>query len=436
MQPSRSVVVSSDRAAPSAGGWEGRYAATAAALPGLARSARRTLLGFSAFVDACARLDDCAQIFAADAPPAARALAADLLGRVRQGIGGEIGLDWPDGDRWLAGSVPHHLGAGGTSAQIAKALALTGAPTLLALADRSAGQLAVLHDGIGLASGSLASGGRVVPLGTVVADESGAKPRHWIFEATEGTQVAGVSVRRSTRVIVRLRDDAPEDDPDFAALSVPLAAECGAAAISSLVSTPEAWLAGTLDRIGNLVRGWRDAGLGTVHLELADYGDRPAMPLVILGALRCAVTSVGMSRSEWAAIVGGEPTAAALRDLAESLALERVCVHADDWALSVTRGDPAREMAALLTGSLLASARAAAGRPVVPDALPSGALLGPAPEAAPLGGGWSAVGCPAPYLTRPASTIGLGDTFLAGTLLVLGQPAGTPFAPFDQGDRA
>jgi ADP-dependent phosphofructokinase/glucokinase len=28
--------------------------------------------------------------------------------------------------------------------------------------------------------------------------------------------------------------------------------------------------------------------------------------------------------------------------------------------------------------------------------------------------------CPAPYLEKPAATIGLGDTFLAGTLLVLG----------------
>ena len=34
--------------------------------------------------------------------------------------------------------------------------------------------------------------------------------------------------------------------------------------------------------------------------------------------------------------------------------------------------------------------------------------------------GWSIACCPAPYLEKPAATIGLGDTFLAGTLLVLG----------------
>jgi hypothetical protein len=29
-----------------------------------------------------------------------------------------------------------------------------------------------------------------------------------------------------------------------------------------------------------------------------------------------------------------------------------------------------------------------------------------------------------PHLEHPAATIGLGDTFLAGTLLILGQPEG------------
>jgi len=36
----------------------------------------------------------------------------------------------------------------------------------------------------------------------------------------------------------------------------------------------------------------------------------------------------------------------------------------------------------------------------------------------------SVVSCAAPYLERPAGTIGLGDTFLAGTLLVLGGAEG------------
>src|SRR5271170_335381 len=33
--------------------------------------------------------------------------------------------------------------------------------------------------------------------------------------------------------------------------------------------------------------------------------------------------------------------------------------------------------------------------------------------------GWKIICCPTPYIATPAATIGLGDTFLAGTLLVL-----------------
>lgn len=409
--------------------WAARFAAMARRMPALGRSARTTLLGFSAFVDACVALDGELAFFADTAPAPARRLSAALVERICQAKGGEIDLGWPEGDSWLSEHLPHRIGAGGTSAQVAKALALLGAPTLLALADRSPDQRAVLHGDIGIAD----AGGvrRLADIGD--ATGAGAKARHWIFEATEGAVVGGLRVRRSTRVITRLTDDAPEDDPAFARESVRLAGEAGAAAISSLVSTPDALLAGTLARIGDLARRWRAAGLGLVHLELADYGARPAMPRQILEALRGGVTSVGMSRSEWATIAGGDPTPDALRGFAEASGLERLCLHADDWALTVTRGDPVREAAALVAGCLLAAARAAAGQPVVPTGLPPGAVLGPVPPSGALGGGWSAVGCPAPHLARPASTIGLGDTFLAGSLLVLGQPAGIRF---DEGDQS
>lgn len=408
--------------------WAVRFAVMARRIPRLGRTARPTLLGFSAFVDACVSLDGGLALFADTAPAPARRLAAELVGRIAQAKGGEIDLGWPEGDIWLSEHLPHRIGAGGTSAQVAKALALLGAPTLLALADRSADQRAVLHGAIGLADTE-----GVRRLADVAGTGAGAKARHWIFEATEGAEVGGLRVRRSTRVITRLKDDAPEDDPAFARESVRLAPGAGAAAISSLVSTPDALLARTLARIGDLARRWRAAGLGLVHLELADYGARPAMPRQILDALRGGVTSVGMSQSEWATIAGGDPTPDALRGFAEASCLERLCLHADDWALTVTRGDPAREAAALVAGCLLAAARAAAGQPVVPAGLPPGAVLGPVPPSGALGGGWSAVGCPAPHLARPASTIGLGDTFLAGSLLVLGQPAGIRF---DEGDQS
>jgi ADP-dependent phosphofructokinase/glucokinase len=41
-------------------------------------------------------------------------------------------------------------------------------------------------------------------------------------------------------------------------------------------------------------------------------------------------------------------------------------------------------------------------------------------------GGWSVVSCPAPYLKHPRSTVGLGDSFTAGTMLIHSQGAYRP----------
>ena len=117
--------------------WRRRFAEAAAAMPSLARAARPVLLGFSAFVDASVRMERAERLFAPDAPLPARDLGRELLARIRTGRGGEYSLDWPAGDEWLAANLPHAIGAGGTSAQIAKAFGILGAPALLALADRS-----------------------------------------------------------------------------------------------------------------------------------------------------------------------------------------------------------------------------------------------------------------------------------------------------------
>jgi hypothetical protein len=72
----------------------------------------------------------------------------------------------------------------------------------------------------------------------------------------------------------------------------------------------------------------------------------------------------------------------------------------------------------LTAGSSLAAARARAGQPT--------AELTPAADACytddrppdgALGDGWRATCVPAPHLRTPASTVGLGDTFVAGVLL-------------------
>jgi ABC-type sugar transport system permease subunit len=63
----------------------------------------------------------------------------------------------------------------------------------------------------------------------------------------------------------------------------------------------------------------------------------------------------------------------------------------------------------------------------LPQACPPGATFTEPPE--PMisrRGAWHLACCATPYLPRPAATIGLGDSFLAGTLLILSQPTSQP----------
>jgi ADP-dependent phosphofructokinase/glucokinase len=108
--------------------------------------------------------------------------------------------------------------------------------------------------------------------------------------------------------------------------------------------------------------------------------------------------------------------------LASNFDLQRVCVHADHWALAVTRGDAEIELESLLCGCLLASCRAESGKPCLPIQVPAAATF-TAPEWPLMSRSdhYSVISCAAPYLQHPTATIGLGDTFLAGTLLLLSQ---------------
>jgi ADP-dependent phosphofructokinase/glucokinase len=91
----------------------------------------------------------------------------------------------------------------------------------------------------------------------------------------------------------------------------------------------------------------------------------------------------------------------------------------------LTREDPERELDALAMGCLLASARAEAGWPVAKPHTPAAAGFA-CPPSPPIsvcaGSGWHIVCCATPYLRDPASTVGLGDTFTAGTMLVHAGP--------------
>ena len=137
-------------------------------------------------------------------------------------------------------------------------------------------------------------------------------------------------------------------------------------------------------------------------------------------------TSVGMNFSELKQLRSSDlETPQSILDcimsVAHELGVSRVNVHEDRWALSFTEVDPVNELRAIEFGCLTASARAYAGQPVKPAGLTDGATLGRPrwPEIAKAPNGGHFVSCTAPYLDNPTTTIGLGDSFLAGTLAVL-----------------
>jgi len=405
----------------SAASWPQRYAGLAERLPELAQRARLVLGGLGACVDVYIRLEEALRVLeGAPATPAA-ALRQLLLERARRGIGGEVRFDWPDGPAWLDARLPRRLGLGGTGAQAAQTLAVLGAPTLLALSDRSAAQLALIHPNVRVAG---ADG--IVPARAVAGAGRGRAP-HYIVEFTAGVPAGDLVPPRSSRVIVRFEDDPLEPDPWFERASVEVAASAGAAILSGFNALPAGALPDLLARVRPLAGSWRAAGLRPVHLELGDFPD-PAGMNEVLSGLAGSAASLGLSQSELLKLVPhGRSVVDRAQSLAERFGFDRVAVHADHFALALTRNDPEAELEALMAGSLLAATRAYHGRIAVPDGCPPGAVFSEAPE--PTNGRrgtWHLACCATPYLPKPAATIGLGDTFLAGTLLILSQPDGRP----------
>jgi ADP-specific Phosphofructokinase/Glucokinase conserved region len=401
--------------------WQERYAELAERLPELAWRARPVLCGLGVCVDAYLRLEETLRALAdAPAPPAA-ALRQLLLERARRGIGGEVRVDWPGGPAWLDGQLPRRLGLGGTGAQAAQTLAVLGAPTLLALSDRSAAQLALIDPKVRVAGPE-----GILPAGAIEGAGSGRSP-HYIVEFTAGEPAGEIVPPRSSRVIVRFEDDPLEPDPWFERASVELAPAAGAAILSGFNALPAGALPEVLARVRPLAGSWRAEGLDRVHLELGDF-PVPVHVDEVLAGLAGGFTSLGLSRSELLKLVpGGGSIVRRAQSLAERFAVERIAVHADGFALALTRKDAEVELEALMAGSLLAATRAWHGRIAVPDGCPQGAVFSPPPQPA-IGrhGSWQLACCATPYLAKPAATIGLGDTFLAGTLLVLSQPDGHP----------
>ncbi len=398
--------------------WPDRYAALIGRLPAIVAEARLTVGGFSTCVDVYFTLRDAMPPLAeaARTVPEGRALLAELKRRASSGVGGEIFVDWPDGPAWIDGHVSGRRAIGGTSAQAAHMLATLGAPALIAQEDRSEYQLSVLHPGI-----LIATEDGILPALKVPRSGAG-RPPHCIFEFTAGETIGEVAVPRSSRTIVRFDHSDLQRDAAFVAASTAEAEHAGAGILCGFNEIPPDRAEDELGYAADVARAWRRAGLGLLHVELGDFHEDSLHDLTIRRLLPEA-TSAGMSRSELADFArDGEPAEVTAIRLAGEYGLDRICVHADEWAFTVTRGDGAHELEALEMGCLLASTRAAGGYFAVPDRIPAGArFLEPPLPAVSRRGEWSIACCAAPWLEKPAATIGLGDTFLAGTLLVLGR---------------
>lgn len=409
--------------------WRDAYERLLGRLPALAARARPVVALSSACVDACVALSDAPEGLVGE--PEADRLLGLLRDRARAGVGGEVVHDWPGGPAWIERHFAVARSWGGAGPHAAMALTALGAPSLAALGDRSAAMLAVVPGDVPLAQGA-----RVVPAREAVAGGQ-AGPEVFIVEYTAGVRAAGVVPPRSSRIILRFGNLGIEADPAFDALSADPGLGAGAGLLAGFQCVPRERLEAEGARVARVVAGWRRAGVGPVHLELAGYEGREDA-VGALDRMRGAVTSVGMSESELRLYFGDGDPRDLLTRVGERFGLDRVCVHADGWAASATRGEPGRERLALMTGCLLAAARAEAGRAVRPLALPAGARIGAAPfkdARAPGGstrGGWSLVACPSLYLAAPITTLGMGDTFAAGSLLVLGL-AGEVADPLEPG---
>ncbi len=395
--------------------WPARYRDLCLRLPDIVARSRLTLCGMSACVDARVEMHDMAPLLEARDPPEAAALASLLQDRAARSVGGEVRLDWDDGPAWLRAHVPVSFALGGTGPHAAWVLSTLGAPTAVALEDRSARMLACLPETLMIAEDSMLRHGRDATA------RGEARPEIFIFEYTAGLPVGPVVPTRSSRIIVRFNDPGLEHDPAFDRLSRERAGTAGAGLVAGFQCVPPDELDGEVERVGALAREWRVAGLATVHCELAGY-DNWSVCADVLERLAGAVTSVGMSHSEFLLLATDPDLGRGMRALGEAFGLDRVTVHADHWAASATRNDPALEVDALMTGCLVASARADAGRPVVPLQVAAGAAFHAPPFPVPVSmDGWTLVSCPSPYQETPSTTLGLGDSFTGGCLMVLGQ---------------
>ncbi len=399
---------------------EHEYCSLAAEVHAKASNLPPVMCGFAACID---RIFDLGTVLDALGLPGGDAgldLKERLTARAAAGSGGELQLEWPEGPEVFAGIRPIRELPGGSSTQVAQQLAIIGAKPLLALERRDPALLDLLHDNVQLA-----------PWDRTIAAGPSRRPvaSHQIIEfSAEG---GAVEVPRADRIILRFANAHFEFDQDFGELSRSTASRAGAAVLSGF----NALLGDEFDRAlswsRRMASAWRDAGTPVIHMELADFNsvaDRRRLLTEFAGIC----SSIGMNASELKELAtdgraGDASVPGAIVRIADDLQLDRVNVHGDRWSISFTRANPEIELKAIKYGCLVASVRARTGYPVAPAGLPSEAEQVPSPwppitRVDPQG---HLVSCPAPYLAHPTTTIGLGDSFLAGTLAVLARGAGS-----------
>lgn len=341
-----------------------------------------------------------------------------LVAHASAGSGGEFDADWPDGVRVFADIPCVRTLPGGSSTQVAQQLAIAGAKPLLALERRDPALLDLLHPNIQFA-----------PRNETTVGRQAQRPvaSHQIIEFSPAQQA--VQAPRADRIILRFSNDHFEFDDAFAVFSRAAAGGAGAAMLSGFNALERDEFDRALTWSRRLASAWKDAGVPVIHMELADFAS-PDDRLRLLEAFAGICNSVGMNVAELAeltpdAVVDEASVPTAMLAIASDLQLDRVNVHADRWAISFTQADPETELKAISYGCYTASARAHAGHAVDPATARLTAALRPGPwpsiRAAAHGGHF--VSCPTPHLAQPTTTIGLGDSFLAGTLAIL---AGAP----------
>ncbi len=402
-----------------------RYQATLEGLSEVIAGARLTLLGFSVAVDAVHQLtaEHIATIYScAQTEDGKRGeLCRSIWALVRNGADGEVWVDWPQASQWLLSQFPTCYSAGGNAGQVANALSVLGVSSLLALTDRSPTQLATLGRSVRLA---VLDGSLVAPVDARPTPEPG-RAAHHVVEFGVGTPLppgddheSGV-IERSGRVIMRFAYDGPAYDEYFVAAAREHAATAGAALVTGLNKVPPHDVDHAYQWCLRRAVEWREAGVEFVHHELSSY---PRQGRTV-AELAPSVNSLGLTEDELRSLTGSvvDPAERATQLLTE-YGLDRVTVHGDRWALVVSTADPRRELHTLLVACLLAGARAQHGKPVRPGELPPLARLLAEDELPPpvRRAGLSSVCVPTLWQQRPVTTVGLGDTFVAGTLLALG----------------